>query len=308
MVEPTGRRAEAESGTQRLEAETRDPPAMMPMETGRPVANPAHRCWAEELALEGTDEALALEGTDEALALEGALVKHALEDREPLLGWTGPAETKEGWTGPAETKEGWTGLAETKEGWTGPTETKEGWTGPAETKEGWTGPAETKEGWTGPAETKEGWTGPAEMKEGWTGPAETKEGIKGQDTTPLPLLVLREILLEVVLQDGDVAVGSLALTCRCFNSIVSMESFRRDAHFQWLDSVVNWTAFSKDFRNLYRVPYSLSTCLHCETTYKDCGEGYRGRGQRGVLQGFFGSDDFQGYCGSDCFYEPGGSI
>lgn len=41
----------------------------------------------------------------------------------------------------------------------------------------------------------------------------------------LPPLVLREILLEVVLQDGDVAIGSLALTCRCFNSIVSMESF-----------------------------------------------------------------------------------
>ncbi len=54
--------------------------------------------------------------------------------------------------------------------------------------------------------------------------------------------------------------------------------------------------------------HSLSRCLHCETTYKGCGEGYRGRGQRGVMQGFFGSDDFQGYCGSDCFYEAGGSI
>ncbi|KAL1271993.1 hypothetical protein QQF64_031009 [Cirrhinus molitorella] len=51
MVEPTGRRAEAESGTQRLEAEMRDPPAMTPMETGRPVANPAHRCWAEVLLI-----------------------------------------------------------------------------------------------------------------------------------------------------------------------------------------------------------------------------------------------------------------
>ncbi|XP_058618391.1 uncharacterized protein LOC131531573 [Onychostoma macrolepis] len=124
----------------------------------------------------------------------------------------------------------------------------------------------------------------------------------------LPPLVLREILLEVVLQDGDVAIGSLALTCRCFNSIVSMESFRREAHFRWLDSVVNWKAFSENFRNLYRVPYSLSRCLHCETTYKDCGEGYRGRGQRGVMQGFYGSDDFQGYCEHDCFYETGGSI
>ncbi|XP_056089875.1 uncharacterized protein LOC130069786 [Rhinichthys klamathensis goyatoka] len=117
----------------------------------------------------------------------------------------------------------------------------------------------------------------------------------------LPPLVLREILLEVVLQDGDVAIGSLALTCRCFNSIVSMESFRREAHFRWLDSVVNWKAFSENVRNLYRVPYSLSRCLHFDTTYKDCGEGYRGRGQRGVLQGFYGSDDSPGYCG-DCFY------
>ncbi len=38
MVEPLGRRAEAESRTQRPEVETRDPPAMMPMEMGRPEA------------------------------------------------------------------------------------------------------------------------------------------------------------------------------------------------------------------------------------------------------------------------------
>ncbi len=36
MVEPLGRRAEAESGTQRLEAEARDSPAMVTMEPGRP--------------------------------------------------------------------------------------------------------------------------------------------------------------------------------------------------------------------------------------------------------------------------------
>ncbi len=47
MVEPLDRRAEAESRTQRLEAETRDPPAMTPMETCRPAANPAHRWWSE---------------------------------------------------------------------------------------------------------------------------------------------------------------------------------------------------------------------------------------------------------------------
>ncbi|KAI2655462.1 Collagen alpha-5(VI) chain [Labeo rohita] len=46
-VEPQGRRAEVESRTQRLEAKMRDPPAMTPMETGRPAANPPHRRWAE---------------------------------------------------------------------------------------------------------------------------------------------------------------------------------------------------------------------------------------------------------------------
>ncbi|KAL0176607.1 hypothetical protein M9458_028937, partial [Cirrhinus mrigala] len=46
-VKPLGQRAEAESGTLRLEAETRNPLAMMPMETGRPVASPPHRWWAE---------------------------------------------------------------------------------------------------------------------------------------------------------------------------------------------------------------------------------------------------------------------
>ncbi len=41
-----GRRAEGESRTHRLEAETRDPQATMPMEMGRPAAIPPHR-WAE---------------------------------------------------------------------------------------------------------------------------------------------------------------------------------------------------------------------------------------------------------------------
>uniref|UniRef100_A0A8C1V931 C2H2-type domain-containing protein n=1 Tax=Cyprinus carpio TaxID=7962 RepID=A0A8C1V931_CYPCA len=121
----------------------------------------------------------------------------------------------------------------------------------------------------------------------------------------LPLVVLRAILLEVVVHDGDVAIRTLALTCSCFNNIVCMESFRREAHFRWLDSVVNWKAFSENFRSLYRIPYSISRCLQCDSLYKHYGAGYRGRGQRGVLQGFYSSDDFEGYCGSDCFYEAG---
>ncbi|KTG30239.1 hypothetical protein cypCar_00027344 [Cyprinus carpio] len=125
------------------------------------------------------------------------------------------------------------------------------------------------------------------------------------DFSELPLVVLRAILLEVVVHDGDVAIRTLALTCSCFNNIVCMESFRREAHFRWLDSVVNWKAFSENFRSLYRIPYSISRCLQCDSLYKHYGAGYRGRGQRGVLQGFYSSDDFEGYCGSDCFYEAG---
>nr|XP_055032244.1 uncharacterized protein LOC129421011 isoform X2 [Misgurnus anguillicaudatus] len=121
----------------------------------------------------------------------------------------------------------------------------------------------------------------------------------------LPLLILQAILLEVVLHDGDIAIRTLALTCSCFKSIVCKESFRREAHFQWLDSVVNWKAFSENYRTLYRIPYTISRCLQCESLYKNYGEGYRGRGQRGVLQGFYYSDHCQGFCGMDCFYEAG---
>lgn len=43
VVDPLGQRAMVEFGTQRLEAETKDPSAMTQMESGRPTANPAHR-------------------------------------------------------------------------------------------------------------------------------------------------------------------------------------------------------------------------------------------------------------------------
>ncbi len=48
MVEPLGRRAEVESGSRRLEAETGDPPTSMKQETDRPTANPIHRRKAED--------------------------------------------------------------------------------------------------------------------------------------------------------------------------------------------------------------------------------------------------------------------
>ena len=45
MVQPQGRRAEAESEDRRLEVELRDPPDSTPteLEMGRPAASPRHR-------------------------------------------------------------------------------------------------------------------------------------------------------------------------------------------------------------------------------------------------------------------------
>lgn len=42
-VEPLGRQPKAESGTQSLQVETRDPPALTPMVTGKSEASPHHR-------------------------------------------------------------------------------------------------------------------------------------------------------------------------------------------------------------------------------------------------------------------------
>ncbi|XDV14083.1 hypothetical protein PO909_002299 [Leuciscus waleckii] len=33
---------------------------------------------------------------------------------------------------------------------------------------------------------------------------------------------------------------------------------------------VNWSAFSRQYRQEFRVPYSLTLCLHCTEVYKDC--------------------------------------
>lgn len=104
-------------------------------------------------------------------------------------------------------------------------------------------------------------------------------------------LFLTQLMYEIC-QYTVVAIG-----CKCGQLI-----------FIHLPGVVNWKAFSSNFRNLYRIPYKLSRCLHCEILYKDCGVGYRGSGKRGVLQGFYSFDDFEGYCGSDCFFEAGGNI
>ncbi|RXN15816.1 hypothetical protein ROHU_008639 [Labeo rohita] len=100
------------------------------------------------------------------------------------------------------------------------------------------------------------------------------------NTCELPDEILHMIFILVVLQDGDPAIHTLALTCTRFWRIVREEYFLKEAHFCWLDSVVNWKAFSEEHRRTYRIPYRISCCIQCKSLYKDC-EGYRGCGQRG---------------------------
>ncbi|CAM4568405.1 unnamed protein product [Leuciscus chuanchicus] len=86
-----------------------------------------------------------------------------------------------------------------------------------------------------------------------------------------------------------------AITCTHFWKIVREESFLKEAHFCWLDSVVNWNSFSEEYKRTYRIPYLISRCIQCDDLYKDC-EGYWGSGQRGKLQGFYSENDFAGNC------------
>ncbi|KAF4118091.1 hypothetical protein G5714_000142 [Onychostoma macrolepis] len=52
----------------------------------------------------------------------------------------------------------------------------------------------------------------------------------------LPASVLEDIFIEVVLQEGDEAILTLALVCTRFRDLVTREAFRRQAHFLWLDN------------------------------------------------------------------------
>ncbi|XP_016326356.1 uncharacterized protein LOC107676347 [Sinocyclocheilus anshuiensis] len=126
--------------------------------------------------------------------------------------------------------------------------------------------------------------------------------------TKMPLEILGQILLRVVSDDGDMAFMRLSLTCKLFRDIVSETKFKEEAHFMWLDSVVNWSAFSARYREKFRVPYSLTQGLRCCEIFKDCPPGYGGNGRRGVLRGFYSFKDFEGYCSVDCFINDGGEF
>ncbi|XP_067302268.1 uncharacterized protein [Pseudorasbora parva] len=126
--------------------------------------------------------------------------------------------------------------------------------------------------------------------------------------TKMPPEILWQILMGVVIDDGDVAYLRLSLTCKIFRDIVSNPKFKEQAHFIWLDSVVNWCAFSTQYKQQFRVSYSVTRCLHCSALFKDCPPGYVGDGRRGVLRGFYSIKDFEGYCSVDCFFSDGGEF
>ncbi|XP_034052322.1 uncharacterized protein LOC117532864 isoform X2 [Gymnodraco acuticeps] len=116
----------------------------------------------------------------------------------------------------------------------------------------------------------------------------------------LPEGIIRRILGFVVLEDGDPAICTLALTCKNFNYIVSQWSFQKETHFNWLDSVVNWNIFTEGHKREFRKAYQISRCFHCDDQYNDVGTGYRGSGRRGILMGFYSEEGFPGYCSWSC--------
>ncbi|XP_078796155.1 uncharacterized protein LOC144988819 [Oryzias latipes] len=93
---------------------------------------------------------------------------------------------------------------------------------------------------------------------------------------------------------------TLALVCTTFRDIVSTVSFRRRAHFQWLDSVATWSRFSVSYRQEFYVMYNIGTCCGCRQLYKNNTPGYVGTGKRGVLQGIYSEDPYPGYCSQFC--------
>ncbi|XP_033997421.1 uncharacterized protein LOC117491515 [Trematomus bernacchii] len=89
----------------------------------------------------------------------------------------------------------------------------------------------------------------------------------------LPNCVLAEILMEMVLQEGDKAYSTLALVCTTFRDTMSTVSFRRGAHFRWLESVATWSWFSASYKEDFNVMYTVDTCRGCLELYKNCKPG-----------------------------------
>jgi len=76
-------------------------------------------------------------------------------------------------------------------------------------------------------------------------------------------VLLKNILLQVVLQEEDAAYMPLSLACSRFRDIVGDDNFKNQAHFLWLES-------------------------------------YAGKGKRGELQGIFSETFYSGFCSFHC--------
>ncbi|XP_077063195.1 uncharacterized protein LOC143715348 [Siphateles boraxobius] len=115
---------------------------------------------------------------------------------------------------------------------------------------------------------------------------------KYNEVTMLPEEILHRIFILVVLQDGDPALHTLALTCTHFWRIVREESFLKEAHFCWLDSVVNWNSFSEDLEGPTEFPIwspVAFNAMKCSKTVKDTGdvdkeENFKGSTLKMILQ------------------------
>ncbi|XP_060733163.1 uncharacterized protein LOC132850542 [Tachysurus vachellii] len=132
---------------------------------------------------------------------------------------------------------------------------------------------------------------------------ETKEQEAGQvqniEILMLPDSVLSEILLHVVVEEGGSGLLNLSLVCSKFRSLVDTDSFRRRAHFCWLDSVTNWREKSVTCQENYQM-YTLQPCRHCNEIYKNCLPGYVGRGKQGEMQGLYSENTHPGFCNDWC--------
>ncbi|XDV15915.1 hypothetical protein PO909_015856, partial [Leuciscus waleckii] len=107
--------------------------------------------------------------------------------------------------------------------------------------------------------------------------------------------LLKNMLLEVVLQEGDAAYMPLSLACSRFRDIVGDDNFKNQAYFLWLERVACWKKKSSHYKQLFWRMYSISTCLECGFEYKCCTPGYAGKGKRGELQGIYSETFHPGF-------------
>nr|XP_033932862.1 uncharacterized protein LOC117440743 [Pseudochaenichthys georgianus] len=121
----------------------------------------------------------------------------------------------------------------------------------------------------------------------------------------LPQELLQSILLEVVLDAGDMAYLTLSLVCWKVRNTVSQDAFRKKAHFLWILSVdTNWFHHSESYREEMSTMFCISSCQFCRTQFKDC-SGYVGDGKRGVIRAMYSEHPHPGFCSHFCSTDAG---